>query len=362
MSFKYSYAKPAFKLGLAPPLCTFRTSKAYLRGLIRERLGLLQAQSSASLTILDAACHALITRDMFPPRSSYYGLDVSASRLKDAFSKKRDKDILFHADLCKPLPLRHCFDVVVSCNTLSHLPDDQKMQALKHLVLACKKSGSLYINTSISASVMPIAQHLNSAFQKVEVVYFDSYLSKYDEDSNCVNYKNVEDKLMVNEFPLANDASLHSQILFIATGCLADAANSLKNFSSHSVHILNSVPNVVSHSFDSDASLLSHCSKLTGETFLFTSKLISCSIGKRIAESLHTLGFAVYQLDMVTPLPSINSSVSILGLEKEWTSNIAYDRLCVNRLREQPNVKISFLTVRSRNDVSCEPSLIVMDC
>lgn len=101
MPFEFSHAKPTFKLDTAPPMCPFRTSKAYLWGLIRDRLHCLQRDSATPLSILDAACHALITRPMFPPDSTYHGLDISASRLKIALERI---DTVVHAAALKQVP------------------------------------------------------------------------------------------------------------------------------------------------------------------------------------------------------------------------------------------------------------------
>ena len=52
-----------------PPLCSFRSSKGYLWGLVRDRLDCIQSQTKRPIHILDAACHSLITRNMFPESS-----------------------------------------------------------------------------------------------------------------------------------------------------------------------------------------------------------------------------------------------------------------------------------------------------
>ena len=118
MSLALSLIKP--KLVNKAPLCTFRSSKSYLWGVVRDRLHILS--STPSLNVLDAACHSLITRHIFPSNWNYFGLDISRSRLTSAFSKKKSNDVLFLADLTKQLPSSLLLDVVVSLNTLSHLP------------------------------------------------------------------------------------------------------------------------------------------------------------------------------------------------------------------------------------------------
>ena len=77
MKLVYS-KKPNVNLDL-PPLCEFRSGKGYLWSLIRDRLSAIQESSTTPVHILDAACHALITRNMFPQRCLYYGVDISMS-------------------------------------------------------------------------------------------------------------------------------------------------------------------------------------------------------------------------------------------------------------------------------------------
>ena len=209
---------------------------------------------------------------------------------------------------------------------------------------------------------MRFSQYLNSCFENVETIYFDSYLSKHDEDSNLINIANVNNKLRLNEFDVANDASLHSQVLFIASKAYSKYSYSLRKLSSEKILTLNSIPNVSLLEFPNDAALLEHCHSANTNTFLITSKLMQSSIGHQLINSFTSAGLNFFQLDMETPLSSLSSSVSILGLEKEWTSDIAYDRLCVNRIREVPDVKLEFLIVDSREDKQCHPSLIAMDC
>ena len=129
-----------------PPLCSFRSSKGYLWGLVRDRLDSIQSQLKRPIHILDAACHSLITRNMFPELSFYYGLDISLARLSPAQKSKRPNDVLYRADLSRKLPLDSMFDVVVSCNTMSHLPFDQQEKAVASLIASCVAGGDLIIN------------------------------------------------------------------------------------------------------------------------------------------------------------------------------------------------------------------------
>ena len=171
--------KPKVNLNL-PPLCAFRSSKEVLWALIRDRLSVIESAQSP-LHILDAACHALITRNMFPSNSFYYGLDISSSRLKKAFALKQQEDILYRADLAHPFGLNGAFDVVVSCNTMSHLPPSQQNSSLTNLCHSLKKGGDLFVNYSLELGLMNATQQLLRDFEWVEAIYFDSFRSASDE-------------------------------------------------------------------------------------------------------------------------------------------------------------------------------------
>ena len=243
MKYILNSSKPTFSS--TQSLCSFRTSKAYLWGLVQSRLLELTQSTTNPLRCLDAACHALITRDMFPDNCYYYGLDISTSRLQKAFSIKRPTDCLLKADLCKNISLTSSFDVVVSLNTLSHLPLKQQFLALSNLIDSVCQNGSFFVNTDISTDLMDITLKLSSEFEFVEVIYFDSYLSRQMENSSLVNSSNVLKLLKNNEFSVPNDASFHSQVLFIASKRLSGLSRQDANFLNPSkVTVINSPPKV----------------------------------------------------------------------------------------------------------------------
>ena len=213
MKIHLSHKKPVFSLDSAVH-CSFRSSKAYLWGLISERLATTQKDHGEPLHILDAACHALLTRNMFPDISRYYGLDVSSSRLTKAFSLKRPDDILYQADLCHSLSLDGCFDVVVSCNTLSHLPGSQQYSALHNLTNSCVNGGSLLFNCNIDPLLQTFTQYLSSNFSSLEIVYFDSYRSLADEDSSKISSRNIREK----SFPMS--LMFQMMLVFIPRFCI----------------------------------------------------------------------------------------------------------------------------------------------
>ena len=361
MNLLLSHKKPTFSLDL-PIHCTFRSSKAYLWGLISERLSLIQKDSPVPIHILDAACHALITRQIFPESSLYYGLDISISRLKKGFALKRESDVLYHADLCKSLGLDNSFDVVVSCNTLSHLPGTQQLLALHNLISSCVSGGSLLVNCNIDSSLQSITHLLSTFFTSLEIVYFDSCLSLADEESSLVNESNIRKKIIHNEFEVFNDACLHSQVLFICHNYIPIKSRNVPPANSIMVLRLNRVPNTQTITLATDDHILASDYCTTSSIFLFTSKLYHSEVGKSLRSSLIPLVSCVSLLDDFNPaLLKSNSSIFILGLEREWIDNLAADRILVNSIRELPDTPLFILLVESRQNTSCSPSLICSD-
>ena len=352
-------SKPTFPTSHS--LCSFRTSKAYLWGLVQKRLLELSQSSVTSLRCLDAACHALITRKMFPETCHYYGLDISTSRLQKAFSIKYPSDHLLKADLCRNIPLSSSFDVVVSLNTLSHLPAKQQFLALSNLIDFVCQSGSFFVNTDISNGLMDISLKLSSEFESVEVVYFDSYLSRQMENDSIVNSSNVLKLLQDNEFNVPNDASLHSQVLFIATKRLLGAKkNDLSFLNSSKITILNASPEVSKYQFANDLQFINSNLLSNVDVVLMTSRLFSSPSGSRLISLFSERSVNIQILGQFSPSPS-QVSIFVLGLEAEWTSSIASDRISFNILRESEFISLSIVLVSQRDGESCSPSLIVSD-
>ena len=339
--------------------CEFRTSKAYLWGLINHRLRtepLYPLNSNAS--VLDAACHSLITRNMFPDGYDYYGLDISNKRLQSALRIKRPSDVLLQADLTRKLSISYCFDVVVSCNTLSHLPYTQQVKALRNLLSLIVPRGTLFINLPIDEHMMSHCSLLLSVFKTVEAVYFDSFRSSTAELSSRVNKSNVSDLLVDHEFSLPNQACLHRQVLFVCNSFRGKQHNALPQFSTKTISPVTSLPSVSAMVFRDDTHMVHELSR-TITRFLITSKLHSSPYFNSLRSSLHDLGLIYEVLDGTCVAK--NESLAILGLENEWSSDLALDRTFVNLLREIPDVRLILASVSSRDGLACTPSVVLSD-
>ena len=343
-----------------PVLCDFRSSKAYLWGLVRDRLDATQSKVTRPLHILDAACHALITRDMFPKLSLYYGLDIASSRLSAALQRKRTNDVLYRADLSRDVSLDSMFDVVVSCNTMSHLPSEQQEKAILNLISSCSVGGDLFVNFTICQDNMFFAHRLLAEFSTLEPIYFDSFLSHQDESSGAITAENINSKITSNEINIPNEASLHRQVLFHAQHRLA-GVNRVGEAPriGEKIITLSSMPSVSILKFADDVSALQKLDIDIDYTIVvFTPSLFGSDYGISLRQSL---SFKVHRLDQDLALPSAITKVVIFGLEKGWIDEGASDRLAINRLKEKSDISVVFAIVKSRDNQSCFPSVVALD-
>ena len=256
-------------------------------GSCQQLLNESQLSANKPLHILDAACHSLITRDMFPPSCFYYGLDISKSRLDLAFKKKLSSDILFMADLTKDLTLRSCFDSIVSLNTMSHLSKPFQLIAINNLLATLKQGGNFFLNSSVSDSIH-ISPLLLPLFSTITPVYFDSYRSADMELKSLVNSSNVLSLLSDNELNIPNDACFHQQILFVCKSYKPLAAAvptsliKLRQFSGSLDKLisLNSLPKLSRINYPTDDFLFENLSDRKSTLLLLTSDLINSTYGQ----------------------------------------------------------------------------------
>jgi hypothetical protein len=303
---------------------------------------------------------------MFNPKLHYFGIDISRSRLSSAFSIKRSSDFLFYGDITKPLGLASCFDIVVSCNTLSHLPDSQQILALKQLIQCCKQDSHFIFNCSVDSNLFSIFQLLIENFYDIEPIYFNSYLSFNAESQNKINSSNVAQLLPIYETNLANDACLHKGVIFHCRK-LRDTSSlqptNLSKFNASKIIQLNHVPNIKLLEFSSDALFLQSLDDMSSQTctFFLSSKLFNSICGAEICRQLKHLSVTSFVLNEFSHEKKINQYVYILGLENEWSDDLAKDRIYVNTLREIPTVRIRFVYIRNRCDAPLTASLLLSD-
>lgn len=363
MQLRLEATKPVLRIDL-PPLCGFRTSKNFLWCLVRDRLEALQEEREEPLLALDAACHALISRGMFPAGCRYYGLDVARGRLEDGVRRGLPDDRLYWADLTRPLPLEACFDAVVSCNTFSHLPLDQQRRAAENLISACRCGGHLLVNTSVDAGLMPLTAALLGAFEVVEPIYFDSFRSEADEAAGRIDDASVGPLTLRNEQSLPNDACLHSQVLLHAHRRRTGAADRRPPRSSALAKILrlNAVPLLERRWFRSDKELLGDGALWREPTLtLLTKGLAESPEGEWLRRHLGSVHRTIGVLERKVAVPADCRHLVVLGLEQPWTREDSGDRLAINRMREMDGLAITFALVQERGGQRCQPSLVASD-
>jgi len=362
MQLRLHTQKPVLQPGEV--LCGFRTSKAYLWGLVRDRLAELQRRHDQPFVVLDAACHALITRSMFPEGCRYYGLDVAQGRLKQALGRSSGKDRLYWADLTRPLPLSQAFDAVVSLNTFSHLPLEDQPQAIRNLVEACRVEGDLLINAAIDAQLMPLCETLLAAFSVVEPIYFDSFRSEAQEVAGSIHAGNVMELVGPNEIELPNDACLHRQVLLHAHGRRGQSKPQQppRTESTAKILRLNDVPMLSRREFPDDEALLADVDLWSsGPLVAFTPALAEAACGRALRRQLEARGLSCHLLDADLQPQGPSKHLVVLGLEQAWSPETAGDRLAINRLRRISGLALTFALVALREGRACTPSLVASD-
>ena len=198
---------------------------------------------------------------------------------------------------------------------------------------------------------------LLSSFESVEVIYFDSFRSSESELASNINSSNVSKLLVHNEFNLPNQACLHRQVLFVCNNFLSDLSISIPDFNTQSITAVTTLPSVNFMKFKDDISLLNSLS--SSVFFLVTSKLYKSayflslrSLFDQYDIQYDILNSSSYQCD---------GPIVILGLENEWSADLALDRTYVNLLREVPDLNIILTYVAQRDGLVSTPSVVLSD-
>ena len=92
-----------------------------------------------------------------------------------------------------------------------------------------------------------------------------------------------------------------------------------------------------------------------------SSKLYSSECGAEIYSYLKKLSVPCFALDESCHDKTVGQFIYLLGLENEWSSDLAKDRTYVNILREIPGVSVRFVHVSKRSDIPSTPSLLLSD-
>ena len=346
--------------------CTFRSSKAYLWGLVAKYLASLQGSSKRSLHILDAACHSLITRNIFPENSLYYGIDIALSRLQKSSSSLRDNDTLYLGDITKVIPpFVSCFDVLVSQNTFSHLPKPLRFTTLEYFISYISSGGSLVISLTIDDELHKYTSLLSSSFERLDSVYFDSIKSIREETYSNINASNIKEMILQNELSFPNNALFHRQVCIFAQGRVqtdTPARKPLRGKESFNIIKVNDIPSLSATNYPSDQALMSDSQLLENADICIFSK--GFALDPRSSD-LHDF-FCIHKLKPIIlsndiPYVPPSSRILLIGFETHWSPDDCADRLFVNRLRSDSSISLNFILVANRFDIACTPSLLSRD-
>lgn len=346
----------------SPPLCTFRTSKNYLWCLVRDLL--TKYNFSPPAFILDAACHASLTRNMFPQQFRYFGLDISLSRLHEARKISSPGDTFFHADLIRPIPIYNYFNLIVSCNTISHIPSEFHSAVLDNFCQMLKPGHDLLLNCSLDGSHAQITRHLLTCFSSVECIYFDSIYSSEVEDTSSLNASNIVSQTIRCESSIPNDASIHRQVLLHARSLEHSSTDESTDtvFSSHTLISLNDVPKLTSLVFAKDNDFANYLSfKKESAAVFITSKFFSTDSGRQFCMELESISVPFYVLNIGIDIPVHLHIFYYVGLEQGWSWDLAQDRLAINQLRQRSKSANHIVFVKIRAGVNCKPSVVCSD-
>ena len=354
-------AKPRFNSRL-PLLCQFSLEKAYLWSLIRDKLQLLANNKSSQLNALDAACHSLITRGMFPSNINYFGLDISVNRLKLAYKKKRVDDILYLGDLTLPLGLSSCFDIVVSCNTLSHLPSVHLLDALRNLIISVKSGGHLILNIGLSRDFQSVTNLLLDSFESVETVFVGTKPTRELDSQKNFSPEHIPSLISTHEESAPNNACLHYQVLFHASNKNGSIDVNPAPGKPSKILRLNNIPTSNIIKCESDSDLISYVHNSDSfDLILLSDHLFNSAAGHSIVSSITSASSNVFSITSENIPYAPHQKILLLGFEMSWVGDQAQTRLTVNTIRRIPGVSLNFILVQRRSGLHCRPSLILDD-
>lgn len=131
---------------------------------------------------IDAGSASMKNRRMFKT-DVYYGIDIDLAGLQKGlkiYDSKNTFGILADLTNLKPLPLNSA-DVVVSTNTLYCLPIEKRIDAIKNLCGLTSPKGRLMCQLPNDAHFKKIMDIFHNNFQKVKIIYFRNYFSRFYE-------------------------------------------------------------------------------------------------------------------------------------------------------------------------------------
>lgn len=255
-------------------------------------------------------------------------------------------------------------DILVSTNTLSHIPIDFHPQSLKKHDWDDQRWGNAYINTPTGKEAYMAANILARSFKTVEPVYTSSFLPGARSYSPAEDIE--EDVMIESEQNLPNDSSLHEAVLFICTekviDCplphskIADFRRKIEAIArSNKLETVNEISFVTRQTFADDLSLIRYLKQEYKEGDVVAAPRYFLSTDYFRSELQAELGRESIDMVSVEELRSVdiardNCSLYLFGLEHSWDGEDSRElRYCINDFRYRFNeVRVRSLISRSR--------------
>jgi SAM-dependent methyltransferase len=130
---------------------------------------------------VDAASSEMKNYKYFKAKN-YHGIDINYERLKKGL-KKHPNAVAIAYDLrsIKELFPPHSVDLIVSTNTLEHLPSTDQVKLVESFVSLLKHDGTLIFNKHNNESSDPIEHLISESFERVKITYYRNMFSKLIE-------------------------------------------------------------------------------------------------------------------------------------------------------------------------------------
>lgn len=340
-------------------MCDFRSSKAYLWGSIKE---LLKAKvgDGEGISMLDAACHELIGKKIFPAKSKYSGVDISDERLEKAMKKKDLNDYLYKADLTKKIYVSGLYEYVVSCNTMSHIIEEDRELFAYNLIQLTKKGGNLILNMPIDQTLGKIGGIFSEEFKDISTCYYDSYKSERDEKNNLINITNIREKLLENEMLIPNEAHLNKQVIICGWEKLSETVyNKGNGGDKKSIIKWNETPKVTKIKVTSDEKGIKIVAENDRETTIImtSKKLANNNTFKKQLIMQKQTSRLIEDAEYCEP----GQIIYIFGLEREWIDKKQDDvRKNLNRLKKISK-EVIIVWIEKRDGIKTIPSTLMND-
>jgi len=154
-----------------------RPSKCFLFDALEKKLNKIDRGIG-----LDAASAGFKNRWMFKT-DIYYGLDISLPAIKEGiknYNLENTFGVLADLEKLNKLP-ENSVDLVVSTNTLYHLPSEKRLKAINHLSRITAPDGLFFCDLIYDHDFQKAYEAISGYFKDIEIIYYRNMLSGFYE-------------------------------------------------------------------------------------------------------------------------------------------------------------------------------------